>query len=143
MVPEDGITHALMNGGHHATAVATAADHAARLGHDMPDPTPGSLSVYGALLLRGAVAAAQDDDRATADQLLAEAEEAAHQLGRDANHCWTAFGPVNTTLHRVSIAVTLGDAGTAIDLARELAATAPPTVRRAAAQFAASIGDAP
>ena len=118
-----------------------------------------------------------------------------------ANHCWTAFGPVNATLHRINIAVTLGDAGTAIDLARsihldaiavnerkaillidtaraflqrdrhenaylalraahqtapeevtsraavrdlvrELAATAPPTIKRDANQFAASIGAA-
>jgi len=195
------ITHALMNGGHHATAVATATSYASRLDRDLTDPTPGSLSVYGALLLRGAVAAAQDDNRPTAHELLAEAENAARRLGQDANHCWTAFGPINTTLHRINIAVTLGDAGTAIDLARgirldtiavterkatllidtaraflqrarhenaylalraahqtapeevtgrasvrdlvrELAATAPPTVKRDATQFAASIGAA-
>jgi hypothetical protein len=193
------ITHALMNSGHHATAVTTAASYASRLGRDLPGPTPRSLSVYGALLLRGAVAAAQDDNRATAHELLAEAEDAARRLGQDANHCWTAFGPVNAILHRVNIAVTLGDAGTAIDLAQrvnadaitvterkatllidtaraflqrgrhenaylslraahetapeevtgrisvrglvgDLAATAPRTVRRDAAQFAASIG---
>jgi hypothetical protein len=40
------------------------------------------------------------------------------QLGTDANICWTAFGPVNARLHHVSIAVILGDAGTAVDIAR-------------------------
>jgi hypothetical protein len=193
------ITHALMSGGHLATAVATAASYASRLGRDMPPRTPDLLSVYGALLLRGAIAAAQDDNRATAHELLAEAEDAARRLGTDANHRWTAFGPVNATLHRINIAVTLGDAGTAIDLARgvdldaievterkatllidtarafiqrdrhenaylalraahdtapqevtgrafmralvrDLASSAPATVRREAAQFAASIG---
>ncbi len=113
------ITHALMNGGHHATAVATAASYPRRSWTaTSTDPTPGSLSVYGALLLRGAVAAAQDDNRPTAHELLAEAEDAARRLGQDANHCWTAFGPINAKLHRINIAVTLGDAGTAIDLAR-------------------------
>jgi uncharacterized protein YggU (UPF0235/DUF167 family) len=114
------VTHALMNGGHHASAVAMATSYASRLDRDLPDPTPSSLSVYGALLLRGAVASAQDDNRVTAHELLAEAEDTARRLGQEANHCWTAFGPVNATLHRVNIAVTLGDAGTAIDLARSI-----------------------
>jgi hypothetical protein len=50
--------------------------------------------------------------------LLSEAEEAAGRLGSDRNLRWTAFGPVNVSLHRVNIALTLGDAGTAIDVAR-------------------------
>jgi hypothetical protein len=188
-----------MSGGHLTAAVAAAAGYASRLDRDLPGQTPESLSVYGALLLRGAVAAAQGDDRRTAGELLGEAEEAARRLGRDGNYCWTAFGPVNAAVHRVSIAVTLGDAGTAIDaaratpvgaisvterkatllidtaraflqrgrhenayralraahqaapeevtgraairdLVRDLAATAPVTVRRDASQFAASIG---
>jgi transcriptional regulator with XRE-family HTH domain len=114
------VTHALMSGGHLPAAVATAAGHAARLDRDQPGQTPRSLSVYGALLLRGAVAAAQADDRGTAAELLDEAGEAARRLGRDGNYCWTAFGPLNTALHRVSVAVTLGDAGTALDVARTI-----------------------
>jgi transcriptional regulator with XRE-family HTH domain len=114
------VTHALMDGGHQSTAVATAASYASRLGRDVPCPSPASLSVYGALLLRGAVAAALSDNRHAAHELLAEAEDAARQLGHESNHRWTAFGPVNATLHRISIAVTLGDAGTAIDLARRI-----------------------
>lgn len=195
------VTHALMNGGHHATAITTATSYATRLDHNLTDSTPDSISVYGSLLLRGAIAASLDDNRSTAHELLAEAEDAARRLGHDANHRWTAFGPVNATLHRISIAVTLGDAGTAIDLAqgispaaitvterkatlfidtarafiqrgrhenaylsiraaheiapeevtgraavralvRDLVATAPPTIRRDAAEFAASIGAA-
>ena len=114
------ITHALMSGGHLAAAVSTASSHASVLGRDMPAQTPDSLSVYGSLLLRGAVAAAQDDNRSTAHELLGEAEDAARRLGRDANLRWTAFGPVNAALHRINIAVTLGDAGAAIDLARTI-----------------------
>lgn len=114
------VTHVLMSGGHLPAAVATAASHAARLDRDQSGPTPRSLSVYGALLLRGAVAAAQADNRRAAGELLDEAGEAARRLGCDGNYCWTAFGPLNTALHRVSVAVTLGDAGTAIDLARTI-----------------------
>jgi transcriptional regulator with XRE-family HTH domain len=114
------VTHALMSGGHLSAAVATAVSYAARLNRDLPGPTPRSRSVYGALLLRGAVAAAQADDRRTAAELLDEAGEAARRLGCDGNYCWTAFGPLNTALHRVSVAVTLGDAGTAIDVARTI-----------------------
>lgn len=38
----------------------------------------------------------------------------------DGNLRWTAFGPTNARLHRVNIAVTLGDAGTAVDVARSI-----------------------
>jgi NAD(P)-dependent dehydrogenase (short-subunit alcohol dehydrogenase family) len=82
--------------------------------------TPESQSVYGSLLLRGALAAAQHDDRATAHEMLAEAAGTARRLGSDANLRGTAFGPVNTQMHQVNVAVTLGDAGTAIDLARQI-----------------------
>ena len=40
------------------------------------------------------------------------------RLGEDRNLRWTAFGPTNARLHSVNIAVALGDAGTALDLAR-------------------------
>lgn len=42
------------------------------------------------------------------------------RLGTDANLRGTAFGPVNAQLHQVNVAVTLGDAGTAVDLARRI-----------------------
>jgi hypothetical protein len=112
------ITHTLMKDGHLAAAIDTASRQAAQLDRDVPAHTPESLSVYGALLLRGAVAAAQHGNRAAAHELLAEADNAGQQLGVDGNLRWTAFGPTNAKLHRVNIAVTLGDAGTAVDVAR-------------------------
>ncbi len=96
------ITHALMNSGHRGAATSTAGTLAARLDSDLKAHSPDSLSVYGSLLLRGAIAAAQ---------------RAGRRLGKDANLRWTAFGPTNVKMHRVHIAVTLGDAGTAIDTA--------------------------
>src|SRR6266540_4083095 len=112
------ITHALTSSGHRGAAATTASSFAQRLDRDVPAHDRESLSVRGSLLLRGAIAAAQRNDRATAHDLLAEAQETGHRLGADANLRWTAFGPTNVTLHQVHIAVTLGDAGTAIDTAR-------------------------
>jgi hypothetical protein len=114
------ITHTLMNGHHLAAAISTASSHAAQLDRQIGSRTPESLSVYGSLLLRGAIAAAQHDKRDTAHELLTEAEQAGRRLGVDGNLRWTAFGPTNATLHRVNIAVTLGDAGTAVDIARSV-----------------------
>jgi hypothetical protein len=112
------ITHTLSSGGHLPAAISAASSYAAQLDRDVDSHTPESLSVYGSLLLRGAVAAAQRGDRGTAHELLDEADEAARRLGVEGNFRWTAFGPINSTLHRVNIAVILGDAGTAIDVAR-------------------------
>jgi hypothetical protein len=98
------ITHALMHGGHLAAAISTASSHAARLDGVVSCHTPESLSVYGSLLLRGAIAAAQHGNRGTALELLGEADDAARRLGADGNLRWTAFGPTNVSLHRVNIA---------------------------------------
>ena len=114
------VTHTLASSGHLPAAIATARNHSQRLDRRTGTHTPESLSVYGSVLLRGALAAAQHDDRATAHEMLVEAVGAARRLGTDANLRGTAFGPVNTQLHQVNVAVTLGDAGTAIDLARQI-----------------------
>jgi len=114
------ITHALMADGHYGAASTTAGDYAQRLAAEMPDPTPDSLSVYGSLLLRGAIAAAQAEDRDGSLTLHHEAGQAGSRLGSDYNHRWTAFGPANVLLHRVNIAVCLGDAGAAISHARKV-----------------------
>ncbi|GIL25756.1 helix-turn-helix domain-containing protein [Actinocatenispora comari] len=76
--------------------------------------TPQRLSVYGMLLLQGAMAAARVGDLATSRDLLRAADEAAERLGRDANHYWTVFGPTNVALHRAAAAVDLGEHGIAI-----------------------------
>lgn len=112
------ITHAMTSSGHLKAAASTASTHAARLDRDVASHDPESLSVYGALLLRGAIAAARHDDRRTAHELLGEADEAGGRVGGDQNLRWTAFGSTNVRLHRVHVAVTLGDAGTALDVAR-------------------------
>jgi transcriptional regulator with XRE-family HTH domain len=73
------------------------------------------LSVYGMLLLNGAMAAAQIGDAATVRDLLSGAEQASEELGGDFNHYWTSFGPTNVQLHRCATAVELGDGRTAVE----------------------------
>ena len=85
--------------------------------HAIPDRD--SLSVYGSLLSAERSQQPSSNQRATAHELLCEAEEAL-AAWRGRNLRWTAFGPINARLHRVNIAVTLGDAGTAIDVARTI-----------------------
>ncbi|MEU6425620.1 helix-turn-helix transcriptional regulator [Microbispora sp. NPDC046973] len=126
------ITHALMDGGHHRAATGMASSAAQRLNAALAQPSPNDLSVYGTLLLRGAVAAAQHSNRHTAAELLDEAEDAGRRLGYDGNHMWTAFGPNNVLCHRVNIALSLGDAGTAIENARRIDINALPINERKA-----------
>jgi transcriptional regulator with XRE-family HTH domain len=78
------------------------------------EATPERLSVYGILLLQGAMAAARCGDFATTNDLLRAADEAADRLGCDANHYWTVFGPTNVALHRAAAAVDLGEHGVAV-----------------------------
>ncbi|WP_328348945.1 hypothetical protein [Micromonospora sp. NBC_00421] len=112
------MTHALMSNHHDDQAVTLAADAAGVLDRDTRLASTDAVAVYGSLVLRGAVAAARRDDRDTAHTMLDEATRAATRLGYDGNDRWTGFGATNVLLHRVNIALTLGDAGTAIDIAR-------------------------
>ncbi len=84
----------------------------------------------GTLFLTGAVAAARADDRPSATAFLAEAADCAGRLGRDANSMWTAFGPTNVAIHRMTAAMELGDVQIAVDLAPRIDASALPTERR-------------
>ena len=127
------ITHALMDDGHFGAATSTASAYAARLDRDVDQHTSDSLSVYGSLLLRGAVAAGQRNDRGAVATMLDEAEGAGKRLGGDYNYRWTAFGPTNVQLHRVNIATFLGDAGQAIAEARRVDLDRIPITERKAA----------
>ncbi|MGV9976159.1 hypothetical protein ACWDUH_00590 [Micromonospora wenchangensis] len=112
------MTHALMSNNHDEQAVTLAADAAGVLDRGTRLASTDAVAVYGALVLRGAVAAARRDDRDTAHTMLDEATRAATRLGYDGNDRWTGFGATNVLLHRVNIALALGDAGTAITIAR-------------------------
>src|SRR5690242_16336179 len=85
-------------------------------GSEGNDTTPERLSVYGQLLLQGAMAAARIGDSATVRDLLASAQEAADGLGGDFNYYWTCFGPTNVQLHRAAAAVELGEGRQAVEV---------------------------
>ncbi|MEU6036885.1 helix-turn-helix transcriptional regulator [Actinomadura sp. NPDC047616] len=82
------------------------------------------LSLYGAMNLVLAVIAARDSDRQSARQYLREARRTAERIGEDRNDFGTEFGPTNVAIHAISVAVDLGDAGEAVELAGDLDASA-------------------
>jgi hypothetical protein len=102
-----------------AQSLALAAADNLNLSSPQPDPT--HVSLYGMLLCNAGYAAAQAGDRSRATELLDLADRAAELLGGDRNEHWTAFGPANVTLHRISASYALGDSGTAIEHARRIA----------------------
>lgn len=127
-----GMVHALLEQGQftHAKELATktAAAFESRLGRG----SPALLSIYGALLLRGSVAAGRQGDRSATRDMLREAAVAADLLGVDRNCCWTAFGPTNVAVHRVHAAVQLGDGGEAVEQGLTVDLEALPVTERKA-----------
>lgn len=93
---------------------------------------PARLSVEGALWLIAAVVAARNGEDGQASDRLDRADDLAARLGVDANHRWTAFGPTNVAIHRVSAAVELGDVEGAVAAASriDLAALPPALASR-------------
>ena len=81
------------------------------------DASPDRLSVYGMLLLQGAMAAARIGDSATVRRPAQRRRRRRPPLlGGDHNHYWTSFGPTNVELHRAAAAVELGDGGRAVEI---------------------------
>jgi transcriptional regulator with XRE-family HTH domain len=120
------VTHSLLSNGRYAEAVQLTQDAASYLQPGLANATPEYLSIYGTLFLAGSMAAARNEDRATTRTFLAEADDSARRLGADANHLWTAFGPTNVAIHRVSTAVELGDLQVAVDLGPRVDVSALP-----------------
>ena len=79
-----------------------------------------TVSLIGAMHLVKAALAGFDNDRATARAALDEAADLADQVGEGRNDYDTEFSPTNVLIHRVSIAVDLGDAGEAIEVAKRI-----------------------
>src|SRR4029450_7607473 len=70
------------------------------------------------------------ENRSTTMDFLNLADELARRLGGDANHLWTAFGPTNVAIHRVTTAMDLGDVQVAVDLGPRVDPTPLPVERR-------------
>lgn len=82
--------------------------------------TQEHLSVYGSLMLKGAVGATSLHDHASARDHFREVERTAERIGRDRNDFWFAFGPTNVAIHRVWLSVERGDLAGAIDQAESV-----------------------
>jgi hypothetical protein len=100
------------------------------LGERLDDSDPAALSLYGMLHLRSAVAAGLRRDRSTATELLSRATDASQRIGRDANYWKTGFGPTNVELHRVAVALELGDVAFVVEHGRRLQTGHMPQERR-------------
>jgi tetratricopeptide (TPR) repeat protein len=95
------------------------------------EPSAEVLSLFGAFHLVLAIAAARDNDRNEAHDHLETARGIARKLNEDRNDYDTEFGPTNVGIHAVGVAVELGDAGHALELASEVDAAALSPERQA------------
>lgn len=109
------VANALLTLGRARPALEVNLNIANRLAPTYGQDEPARLSVYGMLLLQGAMAAAQMGDNTTVRDLINEAQQAADRVGGDQNHYWTSFGPTNLMLHRAAAAVELGEGRQAVE----------------------------
>jgi transcriptional regulator with XRE-family HTH domain len=110
---------------HPHEALGLAMTAAAALERAMRAPSPEQLSVYGALHLAAATAAAACYDRTATETALAEARAIAERTG-ETNHMGTAFGPVDVAIHAISASLRLGDPRTAAQTGEALNTAAMP-----------------
>jgi len=81
---------------------------------------PAVLCLRGGALLSASAAAARRGDSREAQTSLKAAATCADQLNQDRADLGTVFGPTNVAIHRVAVAVELGDAREAIRRAPEV-----------------------
>jgi transcriptional regulator with XRE-family HTH domain len=110
---------------HPREALDLAMAAAGTLEHAMRSPSPEQLSVYGALHLAAATAAAAAYDRTMTAVLLGKARGIAYRTG-EMNYLGTAFGPVNVAIHAIATSLQLGDARAAAETGEALDITAIP-----------------
>ncbi|MEU4893504.1 helix-turn-helix transcriptional regulator [Streptomyces sp. NPDC044780] len=94
---------------------------------------PRYLAALGLMLLRGVTAASAAGDRAATQDFLTEAKSIARYVSLDRPDTWANFSSTNVELHAVSAAVSLGDAGVALETARPLMRRPIPVPERRAA----------
>jgi transcriptional regulator with XRE-family HTH domain len=111
------VAHSLMAAGHGDRALALVTSATARLTPGLDDASPAFLSALGMLFLKGSIAAARTGQVALVRDLQEQAEEIALRLGDDRNEQWSAFGPTNVRLHRVSALADLREGGRVVEVA--------------------------
>jgi len=125
-----------------------SSDQARRLAVDEADRTeprlgkarPEQLSVWGSLLVSGAVAAAREDQPAEADDLLNLAEAAAMRLNAEGSTVRIAyqspFGLPLVVMQSVDVAVVTGRPGRALEVAKRMSPDGPPLLASKARHLA-------
>jgi hypothetical protein len=117
---------ALLKSGRHEEAEEIALQSAEAItGAD-----PRSLSWRGSLTLISSLISARGQDHLRSDQRLGHAEQLAERLGVDANIGWTAFGPTNVLIHRMSAAVAMDDPRTVLRAAEHVEIRSMPNALR-------------
>lgn len=99
---------------HYDQAEETARTAAEALQARSDDGDPPTMSLWGGLTLQRAVIASRVNDPDAAYSHLDRAAQIAERLGEGRNDYNTEFGPANVSLHEISVAVELGDAGRAL-----------------------------
>jgi tetratricopeptide (TPR) repeat protein len=112
-------------------AEETARTAADALWHLADEGTPEAMSLWGALTLQRALIAARAGHGDVAYGHLGRARQMAERLGGGRNDYNTEFGPANTDLSEIAIAVDLGDAGRALRVAAAVDTTGLSAERRA------------
>jgi len=124
------VAHSLLSTGQFGEAFTVADRAARRLSGEAPAPSPQQVSIIGSLLLVAAISAARADDPVAARAMLKQAGAEADRLRYDANLVWTAFGPTNVAIHRVSVAMELDEVQVAVNLGPRIDASGMPVERR-------------
>lgn len=129
------IAHTLLSNGQYADAVSVVREGILAATRLIDGSDPSALSVAGTLMLVGATASARAGERAEAAAFLRHAEQLADRIRHDRNDIWTAFGPTNVAIHRVTVAVDLGYVHEAIKIGTTLDVSTVPRERRARHQL--------
>lgn len=114
------VAHALSRTHQSPDAVQLVRSAADRLQPHVSDADPAFLSAYGALLLKGSIAAARLHHAAAVRDLQAEALQVAGRLGTDRNEHWSAFGKTNVLVHRVSALADMQSGGRVVEAAQDI-----------------------
>jgi hypothetical protein len=129
--------HVLLHAGQAEAARSVIADALDALAPGVGSGSRDYLSVWGGLLLAGALAAARLGDRAAYRRMLRDADEPARRLG-DVDQYHMTFGPTNLLIHSVSCALELSDFGEVVRVGRQIDTSRLPegvVVRRAQVHF--------
>ncbi|MGH3939464.1 MAG: helix-turn-helix domain-containing protein [Pseudonocardiaceae bacterium] len=97
----------------------------------LPDGTPEHFSLYGGLVLEGAIAALRSGDPWRARELMREpAHQAASRVGEGHNYHNTVFGPTNVAMHMVHVEHEQGEIAEALRLANNVDISKIPSLER-------------